>query len=76
MFREYVRHDGNSFFNFVIAAAAGGDRELLRDARLTLRLFPLEKRNFSIDLSADPLYREAEEIERQIKSIHRQARAA
>jgi hypothetical protein len=50
-FRDYVRFDGNSFFNFIISFAVGGDRALLDDARLTLALFPLEKRNFTTDSS-------------------------
>ena len=53
-FRDYVRYDGNSFFSLIIAWALGGDPALVDDALLTLRLFPLEKRNFSTDASRLP----------------------
>ncbi len=45
------------------------------DARAAAKVIEIiDKLVLNIDLSAEPLYREAEEIERQIKSIHRQAR--
>ena len=47
------------------------------DARAAAKVIEIiDKLVLNIDLSAEPLYREAEEIERQIKSIHRQARGA
>jgi len=50
-FRDYVRHDGNSFFNFILAWALGGDRQLAEDGRLTLHLFPMEKRALETDVA-------------------------
>jgi uncharacterized protein len=45
------------------------------DARAAAKVIEIiDKLVLNIELSAEPLYREAEEIERQIKSIHRQAR--
>jgi len=47
------------------------------DARAAAKVIEIiDKLVLNIDLSAEPLYREAEEIERQIKSVHRQARGA
>ncbi len=58
-FREYVRYDGNSFFNFILAWGLGGDPQLEDDGALTLRLFPMEKRNFSTDSTGRPDIRRA-----------------
>jgi uncharacterized protein len=47
------------------------------DARAAAKVIEIiDKLVLNIDLTAEPLYREAEEIERQIKSIHRQAKGA
>jgi len=58
-FCDYVRYDGNSFFNFILAWGLGGDLQLEEDAVHTLRLFPLEKRNFSTDSTGRPEFRRA-----------------
>jgi uncharacterized protein len=47
------------------------------DARAAAKVIELiDKLVLNIELTAEPLYREAEEIEKQIKSIHRQAKTA
>jgi hypothetical protein len=50
-FRDYLRYDGNSLFNYIMAWGLRGEPGLLADARLTLELFPLEKRAFETDVS-------------------------
>jgi hypothetical protein len=42
---SYVRHEGNSWFNYVIMSGLGRDAQGARDARRTLERFPLERRS-------------------------------
>ncbi len=54
---RYIRFEGNAFFNFVTALALGPALEGAQDdALLTLRLFPLDKRSFEVDLREDPRF--------------------
>lgn len=47
------------------------------DARAAAKVIEIiDKLVLNIELTAEPLYREAEEIEKQIKAIHRQAKSA
>lgn len=51
---EYVRREGNSLFNLVAAVFGHADPLAIEEARRTLELFPLDRRNLSVDLSDDP----------------------
>jgi hypothetical protein len=52
----YVRHEGNAWFNEVTMVGLGYDAQAAADARLTLALFPLEKRSFAVDVTGDPRF--------------------
>lgn len=55
----YVQHEGNSWFNYVAMLAVGYDRGLAEDARLTLALFPLDKRTLAVDVTGDERFEQA-----------------
>ena len=56
---EYVRHEGNAWFNYVAMMGLGYDRQLAEDAFLTMHLFPLDKRQLEVDVRQDPRFEHA-----------------
>jgi hypothetical protein len=55
----YVKHEGNAWFNYVSMCGFGYDRAAAADARLTMQLFPLDKRPLPVDLRGDPRFEES-----------------